>query len=136
MMTVSALARMCGLSRTTLLYYESQGLLRRPPRTSGNYRAYGEEDLRRVGEIGLYRKVGLSSWSSCTSRRTRSRRSASGAGRERTRRAMPRLRTRCLPRTRRPGGAGSEDPAPAAAPPGTGHLSADTNVPTRASAEG
>lgn len=25
MMTVSALARQCGLSRTTLLYYESQG---------------------------------------------------------------------------------------------------------------
>lgn len=60
MMTVSALARACGLSRTTLLYYESQGLLRRPPRTAGNYRAYGAQDLQRVREIGLYRKVGLS----------------------------------------------------------------------------
>lgn len=59
MMTVSALARSCGLSRTTILYYESQGLLRRPPRTAGNYRAYGEQDLRRVREIGRYRKVGL-----------------------------------------------------------------------------
>ena len=60
MMTVSALARACGLSRTTLLYYESQGLLRRPPRTAANYRAYGDQDLQRVREIGLYRKVGLS----------------------------------------------------------------------------
>lgn len=59
-MTVSALGRLCGLSRSTLLYYESIGLLRRPPRTSGNYRAYGEADLRRLRQIGLYRKVGLS----------------------------------------------------------------------------
>ncbi len=44
-MTVSMLARRCGLSRSTLLYYESIGLLRRPPRTTGNYRAYGDADL-------------------------------------------------------------------------------------------
>ena len=60
MMTVTTLARRCGLSRTTLLYYEKHGLLRRPPRTSGNYRAYGEPDLERLRQIGLYRKVGLS----------------------------------------------------------------------------
>ncbi len=59
MMTVSMLARRCGLSRTTLLYYEAQGLLRRPPRTSGNYRAYNEQDAERVARIGLLRKVGL-----------------------------------------------------------------------------
>jgi DNA-binding transcriptional MerR regulator len=60
MMTVSILARRCGLSRTTLLYYESQGLLRKPPRTTGNYRAYSEQDLERVQHIGVLRKVGLS----------------------------------------------------------------------------
>jgi DNA-binding transcriptional MerR regulator len=59
MMTVSMLARRCGLSRTTLLYYEAQGLLRRPPRTTGNYRAYTEQDAERVAQIGLLRKVGL-----------------------------------------------------------------------------
>ena len=59
-MTVTALARRCGLSRSTLLYYESRGLLRRPPRTSGNYRAYTEQDVLRLQQIGLYRKVGLS----------------------------------------------------------------------------
>lgn len=60
MLTVSALARQCDLSRSTLLYYESIGLLRRPPRTAGNYRAYAETDLVRLRQIGLYRKVGLS----------------------------------------------------------------------------
>jgi DNA-binding transcriptional MerR regulator len=59
-MTVSTLARRCGLSRSTLLYYESKGLLRRPPRTEGNYRAYTEADLLRMQQIGMYRKVGLS----------------------------------------------------------------------------
>jgi len=58
-MTVTALARRCGVSRSTLLHYESLGLLRRPPRTSGNYRVYGEQDLARVRQIGVYRKVGL-----------------------------------------------------------------------------
>jgi DNA-binding transcriptional MerR regulator len=60
MMTISTLARSCGLSRSTLLYYESRGLLRRPPRTGGNYRAYTDRDLHRVQQIGVYRKVGLS----------------------------------------------------------------------------
>lgn len=59
-MTVTALARRCGLSRTALLYYEAEGLLRKPPRTMGNYRAYTEQDLSRVQQIGLYRKLGLS----------------------------------------------------------------------------
>lgn len=59
-MTVSALARRCNLSRTTLLYYEAQGLLRKPPRTPGNYRVYTEQDAARVRQIGLYRKMGLS----------------------------------------------------------------------------
>jgi DNA-binding transcriptional MerR regulator len=58
-MTVTALATRCGVSRSTLLHYESLGLLRRPPRTAGNYRAYGEQDAARVQQIGVYRKVGL-----------------------------------------------------------------------------
>ena len=58
-MTVSMLARRCGLSRSTLLYYESIRLLRRPPRTAGNYRAYGDADLARLQQIAIYRKVGL-----------------------------------------------------------------------------
>ena len=59
-MTANTLARQCGISRSTLLYYESLGLVRRPPRTAGNYRAYGDADLARLRQVGLYRKVGLS----------------------------------------------------------------------------
>ena len=58
-MTVTALGRHCGVSRSTLLHYESLGLLRRPPRTAGNYRAYGQQDVVRVRQIGVYRKVGI-----------------------------------------------------------------------------
>ena len=59
MLTISALARRSGLSRSTLLYYESKGLLKRPPRTAANYRAYTEEHAARLQQIGIYRKVGL-----------------------------------------------------------------------------
>jgi DNA-binding transcriptional MerR regulator len=58
-MTVTRLARSCNLSRTTVLYYESIGLLKRPPRTSGNYRSYSERDLDRLRQICMYRDAGL-----------------------------------------------------------------------------
>ncbi len=59
MYTVSKLAGACGLSRSTLLYYESIGLLRRPGRTEGNYRRYGATDLARLRQICVYREAGL-----------------------------------------------------------------------------
>ena len=59
-MNISTLARECGLSRSTLLYYESIGLLPSPDRTRGNYRAYAEADLERLRRIRRYRNVGLS----------------------------------------------------------------------------
>ncbi|HWR53565.1 MAG TPA: MerR family transcriptional regulator [Bryobacteraceae bacterium] len=58
-MTVTALARSCGLSRSTVLYYESIGLLRQVSRTAGNYRAYGERDLARLRQICVFRGSGL-----------------------------------------------------------------------------
>src|SRR3954453_15222455 len=58
-LTVTRLARECGLSRSTVLYYESIGLLRRPRRTGGNYRLYGETDLERLRQISAYRDAGL-----------------------------------------------------------------------------
>src|SRR6516225_4355450 len=60
MLTVTQLARQCGLSRSTLLYYESIGLLTEPFRTSGNYRSYSQKDLRRLQQICVYRHAGLS----------------------------------------------------------------------------
>ncbi len=58
-MTVTELARRCGLSRTAVLYYESEGLLPPPPRTPGNYRRYGEPHLNRLARIRQYRDAGL-----------------------------------------------------------------------------
>jgi len=60
MYTVSGLARRCGLSRTTILYYESLGLLKAASRSPGNYRQYGERELERLRQICAYRNVGLS----------------------------------------------------------------------------
>jgi DNA-binding transcriptional MerR regulator len=60
MYTVSGLARRCGLSRTTILYYESLGLLKPSSRSAGNYRQYGERELERLRQICAYRHVGLS----------------------------------------------------------------------------
>ena len=59
MWTVSKLAARCALSRGTLLYYESIGLLKPPARSAGNYRSYGERDLQRLQQICAYRHAGL-----------------------------------------------------------------------------
>lgn len=59
MLTVTQLARRCGLSRTALLYYESIGLMPPPQRSGGNYRCYGEPDVRRLLQIRAYRDAGL-----------------------------------------------------------------------------
>lgn len=59
MYTVTQLAQRCGLSRTTLLYYESIGLLKASSRSSGNYRHYGDKDLGRLRQICAYRDAGL-----------------------------------------------------------------------------
>jgi DNA-binding transcriptional MerR regulator len=58
-LTVTNLARTCKLSRSTLLYYESIGLLRRPRRTAGNYRAYTAKDVERLRQICVYRDAGV-----------------------------------------------------------------------------
>jgi MerR family transcriptional regulator, thiopeptide resistance regulator len=58
-LTVTQLGRACKLSRSTLLYYESIGLLARPRRTAGNYRAYTEKDAERLRQICVYREAGV-----------------------------------------------------------------------------
>ncbi len=59
MLTVTKLARRCGVSRTALLYYESIGLMPPPARTGGNYRCYSEADAGRLKAIRAYRNAGL-----------------------------------------------------------------------------
>lgn len=60
MLTVSTLARACGLSRSTVLCYESIGVLKPAGRTSGNYRRYGDREMARLRQICVYRKAGVS----------------------------------------------------------------------------
>src|SRR5215510_2907151 len=59
MMTVTRLARACGLSRSTVLYYESLGLIPPSGRSPGNYRVYINRDLLRLRQVCLYRDAGL-----------------------------------------------------------------------------
>lgn len=58
-LTVTKLAKSCGLSRSTVLYYESIGLVRASSRSVANYRRYSEKDVARLRQICLYRDAGL-----------------------------------------------------------------------------
>jgi DNA-binding transcriptional MerR regulator len=57
--TVGRLARSCGLSRSTLLYYDTIGLLRPSGRSVSNYRTYTAMDAERLKQICTYREAGL-----------------------------------------------------------------------------
>jgi len=54
------LARAMGVSTDTLRHYERLGLLRRPARTPGNYRAYPPSSKQRVELIRRALKIGFS----------------------------------------------------------------------------
>jgi DNA-binding transcriptional MerR regulator len=56
---ISRLARMFGLSRSTLLYYDRIGLLRPTGRTDANYRIYNHADFKRLEQICRYRRTGM-----------------------------------------------------------------------------
>jgi len=58
-MTVGKLARLVGLSRTALLYYDSIGLLRPSGRTAAGYRCYADREVERLRRIIVYRQAGL-----------------------------------------------------------------------------
>ena len=59
MLTVGRLAKRFGLSRSTLLYYDSIGLLRPSERSGGDYRLYSDGDVKRLSQIMAYRSAGL-----------------------------------------------------------------------------
>ena len=60
MYTIGKLAKKFQLSRTTLLYYDSIGLLKPCSRTENHYRQYSEDDAKRLDQICRYRRTGLS----------------------------------------------------------------------------
>ncbi|USD62666.1 MerR family transcriptional regulator [Vibrio sp. SCSIO 43140] len=59
MLTVTQLARECQVSRTTILYYEREGLLMPASRSDNGYRWYGTKEINRLKQIISYRSYGL-----------------------------------------------------------------------------
>lgn len=59
MLTVGRMARRFGLSRSTLLYYDSIGLLSPSARSPKGYRLYGDDDVARMERISVLRAAGL-----------------------------------------------------------------------------
>lgn len=59
MYNIGKLCKEYNLSRSTLLYYDSIGLLKSSERTKSNYRMYSEEDKARLGQICLFREAGV-----------------------------------------------------------------------------
>lgn len=51
--------KLTGLTRKAIEYYEEKGLLV-PKRDENNYRIYGEEEVEKLKQISLYRRLGLS----------------------------------------------------------------------------
>jgi DNA-binding transcriptional MerR regulator len=58
-LTVSALAKRFGLSRSTLLHYHRIHLFKPSGRSAGGYRVYGADAMARLGRIVELRKAGL-----------------------------------------------------------------------------
>jgi MerR family transcriptional regulator, thiopeptide resistance regulator len=59
MFTIGQVAKKFGLSRSTLLYYDSIGLLSPGGRSESNYRLYSRDDLDKMERIRLFRSAGL-----------------------------------------------------------------------------
>ena len=59
MHTVGRLARVYGLSRSALLYYDRIGLLSPSERSESGYRLYSDRDVTRLERILLLRDIGL-----------------------------------------------------------------------------
>lgn len=60
MFSIGELARQTGTKVETIRYYERAGLMPVPERTSGNYRAYGDAELKRLSFIRRARDLGFS----------------------------------------------------------------------------
>jgi len=56
---IGDLAARCGVSRDTIRFYEREGVLPRPKRTSSLYRVYGHEDVGRLSFIRQAQGLGL-----------------------------------------------------------------------------
>ncbi len=57
--TIGKLSKQTGCNIETIRYYERIGLLFEPPRTSGGYRIYDDDDLKRLNFIRRSRELGF-----------------------------------------------------------------------------
>ena len=60
MFTIGQVAKKYALSRSTLIYYDSIGMLVPSGRSESNYRLYSDADLEKMDRIVLFRSAGLS----------------------------------------------------------------------------
>lgn len=60
LLSLGLLARRYGMARSSLLHYESLGLLRPALRSAAGYRLYGKNEIERLETIRRYRQAGLS----------------------------------------------------------------------------
>ena len=58
-LTSGAAAARAGVNVETLRYYERRGLVPTPPRSSGNYRLYSKESVRRIRFIKRAQELGF-----------------------------------------------------------------------------
>lgn len=56
---IGEIARRTDVSRDTIRYYESVGVLPEAPRTASGYRLYGSDDVKRIQFIGQAQTLGL-----------------------------------------------------------------------------
>lgn len=59
MISIGALAKRSGVQAETIRYYEMEGLLPKPERSTGGYRLYGASDVDRLSFIRQARELGF-----------------------------------------------------------------------------
>jgi DNA-binding transcriptional MerR regulator len=59
MYTIGQVAKRYALSRSTLIYYHTKGLLKPSGRTNSNYRLYSDDDIEKLERIILFRNAGM-----------------------------------------------------------------------------
>ena len=59
-MLINEVIRQVDLTRRAVKFYEEKGLIK-PSKDSNGYRNYTEEDIQRLKEISVYRKLGSAS---------------------------------------------------------------------------
>jgi DNA-binding transcriptional MerR regulator len=60
MYTIGQISKRFSISRSTLIYYDSIGILSPSCRSEANYRLYSDSDIEKMEKISMFRSAGLS----------------------------------------------------------------------------